>query len=294
MKYTILTLLIAASAAAAIAQTSITPVATPATNAKPASAAVPAAKPATAAAVPVASADIPAKPADVRCDKLGSCVLNPPPGVPPAKGALKTVFTLRYQDIKIGTGAVAEPSKEYIFHYTAWLASNGQKFDTSYEHRGKIMDKDRKPVKDANGKDELGPPQPFSFVQGTQGNDRMLLGLDQGFAGMRVGGKRRIIVPYQMAYGTGVRPAPDTDHSVGIPPKSDLIFDVELLAVNDPPPPAKRGSGPPPPGAPRPNAPASQVQLAHPGASANPPVLSTPKAVPAPAAAPAPAAPQPK
>lgn len=270
MKYTFVTLLIAASALTAIAQAPTSPAATPPTTAKPAPAAAPAAKPTTVVPPPVASADIPAKPANVRCDNSGSCVFNPPPGIPPVKGELKTAFTLRYQDIRIGTGAVAEPNKEYIFHYTGWLASSGQKFDTTYEHRGKIMDKDRKPVKDANGKDKLGPPQPFTFVQGTQGEQRMLLGLDQGFTGMRVGGKRRIIVPYQMAYGTGVRPPPDDEHKVGIPPKSDLIFDVELLAVNDPPPPAKRGSGALPPGAPRLAAPASQVPPAPPTTPTNP------------------------
>ena len=62
-----------------------------------------------------------------------------PPGVPPARGILKTAFTLRYQDIHIGTGAAAEPNKIYKVNYTGWLAADGHKFDSSY-------DQDRKSV----------------------------------------------------------------------------------------------------------------------------------------------------
>ncbi len=58
-----------------------------------------------------------------------------PPGVPVVKGILKTAFSLRYQDIKIGTGAEAEPNKMYNVHYTGWLAEDGRKFDSSYDHR---------------------------------------------------------------------------------------------------------------------------------------------------------------
>jgi len=301
MKYTFLTLLMAASAAAVFAQTptnqapaaapATTPSATPA-PAAPAATAATTAKPATAEVTPpkpVPAADVPAQLANIHCSNYNSCVFVPPPGIPPAAGTVKTAFTLRYQDIKIGAGDVAEPNKEYIFHYTGWLASDGRQFDTSYQHRGVIMDKNQKPVKDANGKDELGPPQPLTFTQGTQGRGRILNGLDQGFEGMRVGGIRRIIIPYQLAYGARERPSPGPDYPVGIPAKSDLIIDVELLAVNDPPTPAKRGMGgsmPPP----SPRAPAPRAQ---PGASvtpAQPASAAAPKAA-APAATPTPAAP---
>jgi len=300
MKYTFLTLLMAVSTTAVFAQTptnqapAATPAATPA-NATPAATQAPAAKPAATAPAPpkpVPAADVPAQLANIQCKGNKSCVFIPPPGIPPAEGTVKTAFTLRYQDIKIGAGDVAEPNKEYIFHYTGWLASDGRQFDTSYNRRGKIMDKNQKPVKDADGKDKLGDPQPLTFTQGTQGRGRVLTGLDQGFEGMRVGGKRRIIIPYQLAYGARERPSPNADFPVGIPPKSDLIIDVELLAVNDPPKPTKRGavgSMPPPP----PRAPASPAQ---PGASATPAQSATPAspAAPkaaAPAATPTPAAP---
>ncbi len=255
MKYTFLTLLMAAGATALFAQNQTTPApaaapaATTASAATPAPAAKPATPPATAAVVPpkpVPAEDVPAQPANIKCSKYDSCVFIPPPGIPPAEGTLKTAFTLRYQDIKVGTGDFAEPNKEYIFHYTAWLAADGKQFDTSYNHRGKIMDKNQKPVKDASGKDELGPPQPLTITQGAQGMEHALNGLDQGFEGMRVGGKRRIIIPYQLAYGARERPSPGPEMPVGIPPKSDLIFDVELLAVNDPPEKHKYTTGAPP------------------------------------------------
>jgi peptidylprolyl isomerase len=80
-------------------------------------------------------------------------------------------------------------------------------------------------------KDQIkpGPPQPISFVQGA---GRAIPGFDEGFTGMKVGGKRRIFIPWQMAYGELGRDGPDAAHP-GIPPKTDLIFDVELLDVKD-------------------------------------------------------------
>jgi peptidylprolyl isomerase len=153
-----------------------------------------------------------------------------PPGVPPVKGPVVTAFTLRYQDIKIGTGAEAEPRKMYKVHYTGWLAADGRKFDSSYDHPGMpVMDKDGNFVRDANGQVKLGGPEPISFPQGM---GRVIPGFDQGFAGMRVGGKRRLFIPYQLAYGALGRPGPDAEHP-GIPPKADLIFDVELLDQAD-------------------------------------------------------------
>jgi peptidylprolyl isomerase len=265
MKYKFLVLLMAASATAALAQTPTSP--------------APAARP--APPKPILAADVPAQPANIKCAKYDSCVFIPPPGIPPAEGTLKTAFTLRYQDIKLGDGATAEPAKEYIFHYTAWLASDGKQFDTSYNHRGKIMDKNQKPVKDANGNDALGPPQPLTITQGAQGDEHALTGIDQGFEGMRVGGKRRIIIPYQLAYGSRERPSPGPDFPVGIPPKSDLIFDVELLAVNDPPDKSKHTGAPPP------HAPAAPATPAKPAKSAP----AAPNAAPPPATAPANATP---
>jgi peptidylprolyl isomerase len=144
-----------------------------------------------------------------------------PPGVPPAHGMVKAAFCLRYQDIRIGTGAEAEPNKMYKVQYTGWLASNGHKFDSSYDHKGQVLDKDGKPELDANGQPKM-EAQPFSFPQGF---GRLIPGFDQGLTGMKVGGKRRLFIPWQLAYGArGGR---------GIPPKADLIFDIELVDQSD-------------------------------------------------------------
>ena len=67
------------------------------------------------------------------------------------------------------------------------------------------------------------PKPPISFPQGAR---RVIAGWDLGFEGMRVGGKRRLFIPFQLAYGEAGRPPL-------IPPKSELIFDVELMAVAD-------------------------------------------------------------
>lgn len=177
-------------------------------------------------------AQTPAKPATAAKHGVSHTALSGtklPPGVPPVHGIIKTAFSLRYQDIKIGTGALAEPNKLYKVHYTGWLASDGRKFDSSYDHRTAVMDKDGKPERDAKGELVMGEPQPITFPQGF---GRVIPGFDQGFAGMRIGGKRRLFIPWQMAYGDRGRPGPDPAHP-GIPPKSDLIFDVELVDVSD-------------------------------------------------------------
>lgn len=170
---------------------------------------------------------------DTHCGFLGlsrNCPVRTAPGVPAVKGPVFTAFSLRYQEIEIGTGAAAEPNKLYRVLYTGYLASSGQVFDSSADHRAPLI-KDGKPVMGADGKPELGPPQPLVFPQGY---GRLIPGFDQGFAGMRVGGKRRLFVPWQLAYGTRDIPARGPGHP-GIPPKSDLIFDVELVGVTDMP-----------------------------------------------------------
>jgi peptidylprolyl isomerase len=196
-----------------------------------------------------------------------------PPGVPPGRGLVKTAFVLRYQDLKIGTGAVAEPNKMYKVNYTGWLASDGTKFDSSFDHRTPVMDKDGKPEKDADGKPVLGEPQPFTFPQGF---GRLIPGWDQGFEGMKIGGKRRLFIPWQLAYGVRGVPAHSADHP-GIPPKSDLIFDIELLDVTDMPSrPAPGASGMHPmpvrPGA----APTAPAAAPNPAAPASPSATPTP------------------
>lgn len=194
--------LIAAASATAYAQTA----AKPATH-KPATAARPAAH----KAAPTTS-------------------VNLPPGIPPASGPVITAFALRWQDIKIGSGPEAEPRKIYKVHYTGWLAADGRKFDSSYDHPGMpIMDKDGNMERDEKGQVKLSGPQPISFPQGM---GRVIPGFDQGFTGMKVGGKRRLFIPWQLAYGALGRPGPDSANP-GIPPKADLIFDVELVDQSD-------------------------------------------------------------
>jgi peptidylprolyl isomerase len=222
-------------------------------------------KPATAAAKPgttAAKKPAAAAPSGVKL----------PPGVLPVKGILRTAFALRYQDFKVGTGAPAEPGKLYKVHYTGWLAADGKKFDSSFDHRRPVLDKDGKPENDADGKPKLGEPEPIQFPQGRRG---VIPGWDQGFEGMKVGGKRRLFIPYQLAYGELGRPPV-------IPPKADLIFDIELVDVTDAP--AQRMPGGPGgrPMPPRPAAPAS------PGATPAPPTGTNPSApaTPAPGAKP--------
>lgn len=153
-----------------------------------------------------------------------------PPGIPVVHAVMKTAFVERYQEIKIGTGAEAEPNKLYKVFYTGWLASDGRKFDSTDDHpRAPKMDANGKPVQGPDGKPVPGSAEPIVFPQGF---GRVIPGWDQGFIGMRIGGKRRLFIPWQLAYGARGRPGPDAAHP-GIPPKSDLIFDVELVDVMD-------------------------------------------------------------
>ena len=278
MKQAVLILLLAASAAAN-AQT----------PAKPAAPAANAPKPATTAAKPAGTAAHSA---------TASSAIKLPPGVPPAKGIVKTAFSLRYQDVVIGTGADAEPNKLYKVQYTGWRAADGVKFDSSYDHRPPVKDKDGKPVLGDDGKPKLGDPQPYQFPQGMGGAGRggPFPGFDQGFEGMKVGGKRRLFIPFELAYGTHAIPDRDADHP-GIPAKSDLIFDIELIDVTDmPTPPNHPGMGGMPPGHPMrgghpmPGAPGTPGTSASPAAPASPAVPAAPTA-PAAAPAPTPAAP---
>ena len=127
-----------------------------------------------------------------------------PPGVPPVITAPKALYALRYVDIVTGTGPLAVPEKYYTVKYTGWL-TDGTKFDSSYDHPGK---------------------DPITFPYGAH---RVIPGWDTGFTGMRVGGKRRLYIPYQLAYGEAGREG-------AIPPKADLIFDIELINFADTPP----------------------------------------------------------
>jgi hypothetical protein len=111
----------------------------------------------------------------------------------------KTVTTasgLQYEDIVEGTGASPQPGQTVVVHYTGTL-ENGTKFDSSVD-RG----------------------QPFEFQIGV---GRVIKGWDEGVMTMKVGGKRKLTIPAQLAYGS---------RAIGpIPPNSTLLFDVELIGI---------------------------------------------------------------
>ena len=199
-----------------------------------------------------------------------------PPGVPPVHGVVKTAFTLRYQDIRTGTGAEAEPNKMYKVHYTGWLAADGHKFDSSYDHKTPVIGADGKPELDADGKPKMNEGQPITFMQGF---GRVIPGFDQGFSGMKIGGKRRLFIPWQLAYGARGRPGPNAENP-GIPPKADLIFDIELVDVTE----LQVPQGHPGMGQPMHITP-------HPATPGAPPTAGTPTATPNPATPPHAAAP---
>jgi FKBP-type peptidyl-prolyl cis-trans isomerase len=108
---------------------------------------------------------------------------------------------LKYTDTKTGDGATARAGNKVSVHYTGWLSDNGakgKKFDSSVD-RG----------------------QPFQF---TLGAHQVISGWDEGVAGMKVGGKRTLIIPPELGYGS-------RGAGGAIPPNATLIFDVDLLQV---------------------------------------------------------------
>lgn len=105
---------------------------------------------------------------------------------------------LNYQDLIVGDGEEAQVGDLVSVHYTGWL-QDGKKFDSSLDR---------------------GTPFPFNLGTGT-----VIKGWDEGVVGMRVGGKRRLIIPPELGYGSR-----DIGNGL-IPPNSTLIFEVELLRV---------------------------------------------------------------
>ncbi len=108
---------------------------------------------------------------------------------------------LQYIDTRVGDGQEAVAGQRASVHYTGWLDNNGQpgtKFDSSLDRR-----------------------QPFQF---RLGGGEVIKGWDEGVAGMKVGGKRRLLIPAALGYGA-------RGAGGAIPPNANLIFDVELLGV---------------------------------------------------------------
>jgi peptidylprolyl isomerase len=112
-------------------------------------------------------------------------------------GIVTTSTGLQFRDLTVGTGTAAAVNKKLSVNYTGWLM-NGTEFDSS-----------RRPGR-----------TPFEF---TLGKGEVIKGWDEGLATMKVGGRRQLIIPANLAYGSA--------GSGSIPPNSDLVFDVELLGV---------------------------------------------------------------
>ena len=123
-----------------------------------------------------------------------------PPGVPRVvHGPVRVPFSLRYEDIKVGAGPEGEPNKVWHIKYTGWRAADGVQFDTWADHKQFVI-KDGKPEMGPDGKPVDGRCRSRSPIP--QGVGRVIPGFDWGLAGMRIGGKRRIFIPWQLAYGT--------------------------------------------------------------------------------------------
>lgn len=206
--------------------------------------------------VPELSPKIPAMPAGVSCPKALYTISTLPsvrldyvspmegPGLREELGLEGQSFTLAYVDTKVGSGAVAAPHKWYTIHYTGYLA-DGTKFDSSVDRN-----------------------EPISIEYGQH---QVIAGWDTGFDGMHVGGKRRLFIPYQLAYGANGR-------QPMIPPKAELIFDVELVAQSDTEPKPE-----PKPAAAAPGSPAASPSESSPAPQSSP---SAPAETPAPATKP--------
>lgn len=112
------------------------------------------------------------------------------------------VGELQKTDVTEGTGEAAVKTGDVVrIQYKGTLAQTGEKFDSSYDR---------------------GEPSEFTL------DENMIKGFVEGLEGMKVGGKRRLIIPSDLGYGPNGRP------EAGIPGNADLVFEVELLAINPP------------------------------------------------------------
>jgi peptidylprolyl isomerase len=119
------------------------------------------------------------------------------PGDPTSMEKQVTKSGLEYIDQVIGTGAEPKTGDKVTVHYTGYL-TDGKKFDSSVDRN-----------------------KPFTFVIGL---GQVIKGWDEGVASMKVGGKRKLLIPANLGYG--MRGAGGV-----IPPNADLVFDVELISI---------------------------------------------------------------
>jgi len=110
---------------------------------------------------------------------------------------ITTASGLIIEEVSMGEGDEAQAGQRVTVHYTGWLI-DGRKFDSSLDRNN-----------------------PFAFALG---RGQVIPGWDEGVAGMKVGGKRKLTIPSHLAYG---------EYGAGgvIPPNATLLFEVELLAV---------------------------------------------------------------
>ena len=130
--------------------------------------------------------------------------LGPPPPLPAGATVVTLSSGLQYAEIAVGAGALAQAGSRVQVHYTGWLASTNEAFDSSRQR------------------------SPVTF---TVGAGSFIPGFEQGIVGMRVGGQRRLIIPPSLAYGNQEVRSEGSGRLI-IPANSTLIFDVELVAIN--------------------------------------------------------------
>lgn len=134
----------------------------------------------------------------------GACGKSAAPGSAQPAPRAASISTLETSDLKPGTGTPIAAGQQAVVEYTGWL------YDASAaDKKGKEFDSS------ANA------GQPFRFVIGA---GQVIKGWDQGVAGMKVGGKRRLVVPADLAYG-------DSGAGGVIPPGATLVFEVTLIGI---------------------------------------------------------------
>jgi peptidylprolyl isomerase len=222
--------------------------------------------------LPTIAATVPALPSTAPCAKALYAITRTPdmkldyvsPLVSPAvRTSIETkpeTFSLAYIDTVVGTGEAVRPDTFLSVKYAGYLV-DGKKFDASDDHPNK---------------------EPITFQHGEH---RVIEGWDTGFEGMHVGGKRRLFIPYQLAYGEAGRPPV-------IPAKSELIFDVEVVSQSDKAPepktppvtmhpptnmPGMRPTPAPTPAHPAASSPAPAAKTPPPASTSTPPNGTAPK-----------------
>ena len=140
-----------------------------------------------------------------------ACSKPPPVATPVATEAAAPITELQKVDVLKGNGEGISAGQQAVVHYTGWLYEPG-----APDHKGKQFDSSRE-----GGK-------PFRFVIGA---GRVIKGWEEGVQGMQPGGQRQLVIPASLGYGEAGA------GGGAIPPNATLLFDIELLAIEDAPAP---------------------------------------------------------